>query len=297
MNSELKRLTNELKNRKFLDLLNESWESHSSQINLITQLLTYLETGYASKIKPLVKVGNELFRQIIIENSCMKGNVLESILKMIKRDREGDTIDRALLKNVLRMLTELQLYDQFEVFFLEETKKHYEQESREKIEKINLPEYLQYVEIKRTLETERVLHYLDNRTKKPLLQLTEQEVIQVHVEELLIKGFDELMEENNLLQLSLLFTLFSKVAQTEPINLSFGTYCKRVGLELVNDQQKEDSLILQLLQLKSKLSTILEQSFQSHPSFKESLRVSPQLFFFFFINLHFFLNRGPLFIL
>eukprot|EP01091_Cochliopodium_minus_P009320 TRINITY_DN2276_c0_g1_i1.p1 TRINITY_DN2276_c0_g1~~TRINITY_DN2276_c0_g1_i1.p1 ORF type:complete len:796 (+),score=256.91 TRINITY_DN2276_c0_g1_i1:88-2388(+) len=280
MKIELKRLSNELSNKRFLDLINECWDLHCCQIILIKQIFILLETSYASKVKPIVKMGDELFRQIIIENPSIENKLKEEILHTIKRDREGETVDRILIKNTLRMFITLQLYDQFEVLFLKETKQHYEVESREKVLKSTLPDYLLYVESKRQLESDRVHHYLDPKTKKLLLDLTEQQLVQFHVEELLVNGFDGLIEDNNVQQLALLHKLFSRVGSVEAINVSFGTYCKRVGLEMVNDQNKEETLVQELLLFKEKLTNIVSSSFLNDPLFKETLRSG----FIYFIN-------------
>ena len=276
---EAKRLCGEISNKSFLGLISQAWDSHTKQMVLIRQLHIPLDGSYALKssntVKSIWNLGLELFKVKVVENRLVQPVLMDSLLREVKREREGDAIERLLVKNLLRMLFLLQLYEEtFEARFLEESRHFYRLESREKIEKLPLPEYLSYIESKRNEESERVLHYLEPKTKKPLLLITEEQLIGCHTEELLLKGFEELIDRNQIEQLSLLFKLFSKVNATLSLNTAFGSYVKRVGLEMLNLPEKEDSLVKELLLLKDKLNDIVSKSFNSEPAFKETLRVT-----------------------
>jgi hypothetical protein len=60
-------------------------------------------------------MGLELFRDNIATNSIVQTRTVEGILMLIEKERNGDTVDRTLLKSLLRMLSDLQIYnDAFE---------------------------------------------------------------------------------------------------------------------------------------------------------------------------------------
>jgi cullin 4 len=60
-------------------------------------------------------MGLELFRDHIATNAVVQTRIVEGILMLIEKERNGDAVDRTLLKSLLRMLSDLQIYcDAFE---------------------------------------------------------------------------------------------------------------------------------------------------------------------------------------
>lgn len=60
----------------------------------------------------------------------METNTVVALLNDIENDRRGETVDKALLKSVLRMLSSLQMYhSSFEKRFLQQTEDFYRAES------------------------------------------------------------------------------------------------------------------------------------------------------------------------
>lgn len=60
----------------------------------------------------------------------MEINTVVALLNEIEKDRRGETVDKALLKNVLRMINSLQMYQSsFERQFLQQTEDFYRAES------------------------------------------------------------------------------------------------------------------------------------------------------------------------
>lgn len=60
-------------------------------------------------------MGLDLFRQHIVLNTLVQTRSVEGLLMLIEKERQGDTVDRTLLKSLLRMLSDLQIYqDAFE---------------------------------------------------------------------------------------------------------------------------------------------------------------------------------------
>lgn len=54
-------------------------------------------------------MGLDLFRSIIVNNNVIEAKTVEGLLYLIERERGGDQVDRSLLKNLLRMLSSLQV--------------------------------------------------------------------------------------------------------------------------------------------------------------------------------------------
>lgn len=57
-------------------------------------------------------MGLELFRRHIILNPVVQNKTVDGLLLLIEQERQGDAVDRTLLKSLLRMLTDLQIYQE-----------------------------------------------------------------------------------------------------------------------------------------------------------------------------------------
>lgn len=108
----------------------------------------------------------DLFRSHIAMNTTVQKRTVEGLLMLIEKERTGDAVDRTLLKSLLRMLSDLQIYqDAFEEKFLLATKQLYQAEGQKKMQELDVAEYLQHVDKRLGEENERLLHYLDPVTK------------------------------------------------------------------------------------------------------------------------------------
>jgi hypothetical protein len=54
-------------------------------------------------------LGLELFRTYIVTNPVVQSRLISGILLLIERERNGEAVDRQLLKSLLRMLCDLQV--------------------------------------------------------------------------------------------------------------------------------------------------------------------------------------------
>lgn len=58
-------------------------------------------------------MGLELFRFYIISDLKVQSKTIDGILLLIERERNGEAIDRSLLRSLLSMLSDLQVTDHF----------------------------------------------------------------------------------------------------------------------------------------------------------------------------------------
>lgn len=111
-------------------------------------------------------MGLYLFRLHIILNNLVQTRTVDGLLMLIEKERQGDMVDRTLLKSLLRMLSDLQIYqDAFESKFLVATERLYAAEGQKLMQEHDVPEYLAHVNKRLQEENERLLHYLDSKTK------------------------------------------------------------------------------------------------------------------------------------
>lgn len=85
-----------------------------SSVNLVVRL--YPCKNYITNLNFVFRdMGLDLFRQHIVMNILVQTRIVDGLLMLIEKERQGDTVDRTLLKSLLRMLSDLQIYrDAFE---------------------------------------------------------------------------------------------------------------------------------------------------------------------------------------
>ncbi|CAD6242173.1 GSCOCG00009432001-RA-CDS [Cotesia congregata] len=153
----------------FLKKMNECWQSHCRQMIMIRSIFLYLDRTYVLQnptISSIWDMGLHLFRMHIVLNNLVQTRTVEGLLMLIEKERQGDTVDRTLLKSLLRMLSDLQIYQEaFETKFLMATERLYAAEGQRLMNEHDVPEYLAHVDKRLQEENERLLHYLDMSTK------------------------------------------------------------------------------------------------------------------------------------
>lgn len=215
----------------FLKKMNHWWQSHCHQMIMIRSIFLYLDRTYVLQNPSVLSIwdmGLELFRRTILMNPLVQTRIVEGLLMLIEKERQGDTVDRTLLKSLLRMLSDLQIYqDAFEQKFLTATERLFAAEGQRLMQEMDVPEYLLHVDKRLQEEHERVLHYLDISTKWQLIHTVEKQLLSEHLSAILQKGLDSLLEENRIKDLSLLYVLFNRVKNgIVELCLNFNLYIK-----------------------------------------------------------------------
>ena len=86
-------------------------------------------------------------RKSILTHQLVQTRTVDGMLMLIEQERYGDMVDRSLLKSLLRMLADLQIYkDAFEKKFLSATEKLYAAEGQRLINEMEIPQFLVHVE-------------------------------------------------------------------------------------------------------------------------------------------------------
>jgi len=129
-----------------------------------------------------------------------------------------------------------------------------------------------HVEQRLAEENARVQHYLDVSTRKELIRVVERQLLERHLDSIVDKGFNTLMEENRIEDLARCYSLFSRVQGLYTLKASFNAYIKKTGLEKVSDVEKEDSLVQDLLDYKQSLDEALQGSFDNSEEFSRSMK-------------------------
>lgn len=98
----------------FLTELNVFWLEYCAQLSMIQNVFVYLDRTYVlenSSIPSLWDAGLNIFRSIIIDAQKINQSIYSLVLRTIQTERQGEPIDRPLLKSVIRMFITLQTYE------------------------------------------------------------------------------------------------------------------------------------------------------------------------------------------
>jgi cullin 4 len=288
---------------KMIDILNNSsgntettfiakfealWSSHCDQCLAIRSIFLYLDRTYvlqnagSSGIRSIWDMAVVLFRDNLAAVPDVQKRIVDSVLALVRGERNGESINRPLIQKVLRVFTTLGIYRNiFEYIFLEKSKLFYAADGVRRMSVMAVPDYLGHVQKRLNEEVERVMTYLDPSTRLPLLRILETELLQKHVGSLLEKGFDKLIDKNRVDDLSLMHNLFNRVDGIESERNAFSKYIKKTGEKIVNAKDQDKHMVQSLLDLKDKLDAILLKAFNKEESFTYALKNA----FEYFINI------------
>ncbi|CAG9759330.1 unnamed protein product [Ceutorhynchus assimilis] len=260
----------------FLKKMNETWQAHCQQMIMIRSIFLYLDRTYIlqNHISSIWDMGLELFGKYILLNTLVQTRVVEGLLMLIEKERQGDQVDRSLLKSLLRMLTDLSIYNvSFEQKFIQATERLYAAEGQCLMQELEVPDYLVHVDKRLAEENERVLHYLDSATKYQLIHTVEKQLLREHVSQILQKGLDQLLTEYRLTDLGLLYDLLSRVKNgIVELCSAFNAFIKKRGKTIVINPEKDKSMVQELLDFKDDMDTVVTKCFHKHERFTNSLK-------------------------
>jgi cullin-4 len=97
---------------EYLKLINRHWQDHCSQMMMICQIFLPLDRGYVLNNPLILSIWDlslELFKSHIISNKIVQSRAVNGLLMLIEKERNGELIDRGLVKNLLNMLYKLQV--------------------------------------------------------------------------------------------------------------------------------------------------------------------------------------------
>uniref|UniRef100_A0AAX7VC46 Cullin-4A n=1 Tax=Astatotilapia calliptera TaxID=8154 RepID=A0AAX7VC46_ASTCA len=272
-----------LDNLSFLKRMNRCWQDHCRQTIMIRSIFLFLDRTYVlqnSLLPSIWDTGLELFRTHIVSDSAVQKRTVEGILEQIELERNGETVDRSLLRSLLGMLSDLQVYkDSFEERFLTETNRLYAAEGQHLMQERDVPEYLHHVARRLEEENDRIVSYLDQSTQKRLISCVEKQLLEEHMTAILQKGLSTLLDENRVTELTLLYQLFSKVKGGLPTLLQFWRdYIKSFGGEIVCTPEKDKDMVQDLLDFKDKMDNVAQSCFARNESFINAMKEAFETF-------------------
>ncbi|KAJ6663246.1 hypothetical protein lerEdw1_010382 [Lerista edwardsae] len=296
----------------FLKKIDKCWQDHCRQMIMIRSIFLFLDRTYVlqnSMLPSIWDMGLELFRTHIISDQKVQNKTIDGILLLIERERNGEAIDRSLLRSLLSMLSDLQARGGFICFFPHRSIRiHLSIDSWKRLivytlQKVRgsckkeryfinciwlllppglsqqVPEYLHHVNKRLEEEADRIITYLDQSTQKPLIATVEKQLLGEHLTAILQKGLNHLLDENRIQDLSLLYQLFSRVKNgVQALLQQWIEYIKAFGSTIVINPEKDKTMVQELLDFKDKVDHIIDICFLKNEKFVNAMKEAFETF-------------------
>ncbi|KAH8024726.1 hypothetical protein HPB51_001062 [Rhipicephalus microplus] len=134
--------------------INQAWEDHQTSMEIISDIVKYLDHTYVpqNNVCCVKELGVLLFRDVVANCGVVRYHLRDTMLGLVKMEREGNPVDRVSLKKACEMLVALGLgsmsfYEEyFEKPFLVESAQFYALRGQRYIGTRNSLEYVAQVE-------------------------------------------------------------------------------------------------------------------------------------------------------
>ncbi|KAM3400921.1 hypothetical protein ACQJBY_000996 [Aegilops geniculata] len=254
------------------------WSNHKVMVRWLSRFFHYLDRYFISRrsLPALREVGLSCFRDLVYQE--IKGKVKSAVISLIDQEREGEQIDRALLKNVLDIFVEIGLgsmecyENDFEDFLLKDTADYYSIKAQTWIVEDSCPDYM----------LKKVQHEL-------LTQYASQLLEKEH------SGCHALLRDDKVEDLSRMYRLFSRITRgLEPVSQIFKQHVTNEGTALVKQAEdaasnkkpekkdivglQEQVFVRKIIELHDKYVAYVTDCFQGHTLFHKALKEAFEVF-------------------
>ncbi|CAJ2632066.1 unnamed protein product [Trifolium pratense] len=278
------------------------WSNHKVLVRWLSRFFHYLDRYFVARrsLPPLNAVGLSAFRDLVYMD--VRANARKAVIEIIDKEREGEQIDRSLLKNVLDIFVEIGMgemvhYEQdFEVQMLEDTAGYYKSKATIWIESDSCPDYMLKAEDCLKRERERVSHYLHTSTEQKLVEKVQDELLVNRANQLLEKehsGCRALLRDDKVDDLSRMYRLYHKIPKgLDPVANVFkqhitdeGTALVQLAEESASNQRttsgsgvQDQVLIRKFIELHDKYMAYVNNCFMNHTLFHKALKEAFEVF-------------------
>ena len=231
----------------------------------------------------LVEWREELFNKV-------HENVMAAVLKMVEKQRNGETIEQAQIKSIVDSFVSLGLDESdstkstldvyrfhFEKPFLEATKKYYTKESNQFVAENSVVEYMKKAESRLDEEKGRVALYLHQDIMNPLMKTCLAVLVTDH-STLLRDEFQALLDNDRKDDLARMYRLLARIIDgLEPLKTRFEAHVRKSGLANVEkvagagDALEPKVYVDALLEVHTQYAKLVGEAFNGESEFVRSL--------------------------
>ncbi|EDN04794.1 conserved hypothetical protein [Histoplasma mississippiense (nom. inval.)] len=228
------------------------WTRYTTAAQYINHLFKYLNRHWVKRevdegkkdiydvyTLHLVKWKEDFFKKV-------QKSVMDAVLKLVEKQRNGETIEQSQIKNIVDSFVSLGLDENdstkstlvvyqfyFEKPFIEATKVYYENESKRFVAENSVVEYMKKAESRIDEERARIDLYLHPDITKNLTETCLEVLVASH-SPLLRDEFQALLDTERQEDLARMYRLLSRIKDgLDPLRNKFETHVRKAGLAAV----------------------------------------------------------------
>lgn len=276
----------------------KQWENINVMGRWLFRFFEYLDRFYVRSqagLASLIEVPVIVFRDRVYKD--LKRDVRDTVIALIDEEREGEKIDRALVKKAVDIfvgigILDMDLYQQdFEEQMIDDAGCYYLRKASSWILNDSCPEYMIKAEECLKKERDRAVYYFHTRSESKLIEKVQLELLVVHRNQLLENeqsGCRALISEEKFDDLSRIFRLYDEIPTgLEPVAGIFKQYIIGQGKALVHQAEEdvrnktanmEQNFVGKILELHDKFMAYVSICFGDHKLFLMALKEAFEVF-------------------
>ncbi|KAL6860241.1 ubiquitin ligase (cullin) of SCF [Amphichorda felina] len=275
----------------------KEWNRYTAAARFIHHLFRYLNRHWVKReidegkknVYDVYTLHLVQWRKVLFEK--LSDKVMDAVLKLVEKQRNGETIEYSQIKSVVDSFVSLGLDESdsskttlevyryhFERPFLEATKEFYQTESKQFVAENSVVEYMKKAEARLAEEEDRVNMYLHQDIALPLKKACNQVLIADH-SALMRDEFQVLLDNDREEDMARMYNLLARIPDgLDPLRAKFETHVRKAGLSAVQKIQSSEGDKLEpkvyvdaLLEVHTQYRGLVKRAFTDEPEFTRSL--------------------------
>jgi cullin 1 len=274
----------------------KEWNRYTTAAKYTNHLFRYLNRHWVKRevdegkkdIYDVYTLHLVVWKSILFDNVWEP--VMNAVLKLVEKHRNGETIETGQIKNVLESFVSLGLDESdstkstldvyrwhFERPFLAATGEFYEQESKRFVAENSVVEYMKKAEIRLEEERQRVSLYLHHDIMSPLTKTCLDKLVTAH-SGLLREEFQRLLDDDREEDLARMYRLLQRIqGGLDPLRTRFEAHVRKAGEDSVekvatDGESVEPKVYVDaLLEVHAKYAKLVQDAFTGESEFVRSL--------------------------
>ena len=272
------------------------WDRYTTAAKYVNHLLGYLNRHWVKReleegkkdVYDVYTLHLVSWRQVFFDK--VHTSVMDAVLKMVKKQRDGETIEQSQVKSIVDSFVSLGLDEtdttkstldvyrfNFEKPFLDATQQYYEEESKQFVAQNPVVEYMKKAETRLQEEKDRVGLYLHQDIMNPLMKTCLLVLVTGH-SALLRDEFQVLLDTDQQEDLARMYKLLSRIIDgLEPLRTKFEAHVRKSGLAAVEKVASEGeameakTYVDALLEVHAQYQQLVDNAFNGESEFVRSL--------------------------